>query len=80
MTYTIFYWIVNESNHNESCLIDGYCLRVEQIKKDVWWWCVYDDEGSEVSSSYSSKKWGSSIEEAKILSQNSYLSLMKTKV
>jgi hypothetical protein len=36
-----FPWTANEGEEDLTCIIDDYTLRVEQMDKGLWWWCVY---------------------------------------
>ncbi len=35
-----FPWKSNTWDEDLMCEIDNYCLRVEQMDKSRWWWCV----------------------------------------
>ena len=48
---------------------NNYCLRVEQMDKKVWWWCVYKGK-NEIGSSWDSIEDNAKTEkEAKLLAE-----------
>lgn len=51
------------------CNIDKYCLRVEQMDKNYWWWAVYLDN-DEIG--FSDPKASTEME-AKLFAENCFL-------
>lgn len=63
-------WEGNEDDYTAN--IDGYCLRVEQMDRRSWWWCVYLG-GDVIADSHGEYPQATTELEAKLLAEISYL-------
>lgn len=70
-----FNWTSNEYQDDFTCNIEGYCLRAEQMQKNIWWWAVYLPDDEQVDS-YTDNIWCKTKEEALAIAQKTYLSLL----
>ena len=80
MSKNDFNWKRNGEKEDFTCNTEGFCLRAEQMQKDVWWWCVYSPDGEQSVSSYTNGEWCKTLEDAQDKAQKGYLSLSETKV